>query len=1401
MFTNNNTSLLETVEYTIQTLDNNNGVYTVNKVPSKEGFEFLGWVVSSDDTPRKSFTFGYNELGDKHYYAKWNANVTYTITLENINLDYVTYDGKDYPVEGNNETSITINYDGDDTVEIKEPTRIGHTFNGWYDEDNNPMGKSFTLEAGTIGDKVYSASWKAIKYTITYNGLEGATNHQSNVNEYYITDTPITLYAPSKPHYDFNGWTGTNVVKDQTNGTYYIEKGTTGPVTVEANWLYHEYKITYNDGVNATNKFYTLEDVESGYDVYSYTPNSKTGYIFEGWIKEGETEVSKTIIITINDIGDKTYTAKWTPIPYTITYELNGGEVSGNPKTYTIETATFSLKTPTKEGFEFVGWTGSNGETASKEVTIVQGSTGDLSYTANWITNVTYTITLENINLDYVTYDGKDYPVEGNNETSITINYDGDDTVEIKEPTRIGHTFNGWYDEDNNPMGKSFTLEAGTIGDKVYSASWKAIKYTITYNGLEGATNHQSNVNEYYITDTPITLYAPSKPHYDFGGWKVANNSTVTSIAKGTTGNITLTATWAEKTYSIKYENLLNATFENGETNPTSYKITTKNLSLYNPARVGYDFTGWTSEQLTYDSNTKLFTIKQESYGKEIVIKANWEAITYNITYELGTNGVNNGNNPNSYTIESSFTLQTPTRSGYTFVRWEKDGNAVTGISAGNIGEVTFTAIWTANPYNIEYVLNGGTNAENTPTIYTPDEDTVIPNPTKNGYTFEGWTVKDSLGNEIAELTGKYITIYKDTISKDLTFTANWSDPISYSISYTLNGGTVSGNPTTYTVETASFTLNNPVLAGYDFVGWSGSELSGTDNKNVTIPSGSTGNRSYTAHFEPTNYSITYNLDGGTNNSSNPESYTIEDGDITLLAPTRTGYTFLGWTGSNGNTPTIDVTISSGSVGNKTYTANWQKGSYTITFDSNGSDETFDPISGEYNVEITKPEYYPQLDGKIFDGWYFNDTLFVFDKMPGENITLVARWLDLPEQTYNYLIPAEASFDSTASSIVKSLEQTYKDVTLFYNGATTYDYSDGHAYILTVEIKTNASDTVVMLTGYEIGFLVVAPKATSDYDVVVDTTNKTITIDLKVPNNSSATLFTSVNNYTNSSFNTFVNESETAVISVSDNLYKRSFGIFASGTQTWTFYTDRLGSLLPANSSGDSSIPPDESLLWDDSSSAQENNISFVSKLDSKLSFDVTIYVRQDKDTIDSANLALFNSKAGIACSNGDLKYTVVRGTEYHTIHVQILNTKAPSWTNWFETGGMIALRIGGAGLKTMMVGHSSSVMEQFIASTNKSSVSSAIPSDLYCEINSTGMKKIGYYSSSNTETGDMVTIYNYFSSAIDSLGLGLGYTSNWVDLHNKGGYVIYNCIDHTTGIRYKSDMYYLYFTKNAYSG
>ena len=143
-----------------------------------------------------------------------------------------------------------------------------------------------------------------------------------------------------------------------------------------------------------------------------------------------------------------------------------------------------------------------------------------------------------------------------------------------------------------------------------------------------------------------------------------------------------------------------------------------------------------------------------------------------------------------------------------------------------------------------------------------------------------------------------------------------------YSITYNLDGGSISGQPTSYNIETATFTLPTPTKEGYTFEGWyEASDFSGSAI--TQIDAGSTGNKTFYAKWTPINYTITYNLNGGTL-SGQKTSYNIETATFTLSTPTKSGYEFLGWTGSNGSTPQTNVTISSGSIGNMTYTANWE---------------------------------------------------------------------------------------------------------------------------------------------------------------------------------------------------------------------------------------------------------------------------------------------------------------------------------------------------------------------------------------------------------------------------------------------------------------------------------------------
>ncbi|MCR4853834.1 MAG: InlB B-repeat-containing protein, partial [Prevotella sp.] len=386
--------------------------------------------------------------------------------------------------------------------------------------------------------------------------------------------------------------------------------------------------------------------------------------------------------------------------------------------------------------------------------------------------------------------------------------------------------------------------------------------------------------------------------------------------------------------------------------------------------RTGYTFAGWSTT-----ANGEVAYADQESVQNltttgdaTITLYAQWTPITYNITYNLAGGTVATAN-PTTYTIESeAITLVAPTRTGCTFDGWTGTGlDASTTdvtIAKGSTGDRSYTATWTLIPYAITYNLNGGTNADGNPATYTVETSTfTLDAPTRTGYTFDGWYSNEGC-TEPANTT-----IDKGSTG-DRTFYAKWT-PTTYNITYNLAGGTVAtANPTTYTIESEAITLVAPTRTGYTFDGWTGTGLDASTT-DVTIAKGSTGDRSYTATWTPITYTITYNLNGGTNADGNPATYTIETSTFTLDVPTRTGYTFDGWYSNEGCTEPANKTIEKGSIGDRTFYAKWTPITYIISFDANHEDVegSTASVAATYNEDVMLTANGFTLPGYIFSHW------------------------------------------------------------------------------------------------------------------------------------------------------------------------------------------------------------------------------------------------------------------------------------------------------------------------------------------------------------------------------------------------------------------------------------------------
>ncbi|PKM40942.1 MAG: hypothetical protein CVV04_00330 [Firmicutes bacterium HGW-Firmicutes-9] len=791
----------------------------------------------------------------------FGSNVITFVYSRTYYITYYLIGGTNNPANPTTYTKVTP------TFTLQNPTKLGYTFTGWTPSD-------VTIEKGTTGNLSFTASWELTSYNISYE-LNGGVNHPSNPSTYTYNDPTITLQDPTRAGYNFLNWSPSDKILNNSTGDKTFTASWSAPI---------EYNITYelNGGVNdASNPTsYTI----SSADITLANP-TRDGYTFEGW--------SPTGFIASGSTGDKHFEAVWSDaIEYNISYELNGGvNNASNPASYTIESADITLGDPSRDGYTFEGWTPTG--------FIASGSTGDKSFEASWSEAIVYDITYElngGVN-------------DASNPATYTVE-SGD--ITLADPTRDGYTFLGW-----TPTG---FIASGSTGDKSFEATWSdPIEYNISYE-LNGGVNDAANPATYTIESADITLANPTKAGYNFLGWTPTDN-----IPTGSTGDKSFTAMWSDAIeYNISY--VLGGGVNNGS-NPTTYTVESALITLANPTKAGYTFNGWTPTD----------NIPAGSTGdKEFT--ATWsDANVYNITYELN-GGVNNGSNPSTYTVESGLiTLANPTKTGYNFLGWTPTDN----IPAGSTGDKTFTATW-SDPiaYNITYVLGGGTNDPSNPATYNVTSATItLAAPTRLGYNFLGWSPTDTIA------TGS---------TGDKTFTARWSTAIRYNITYTMNGGINNFlNPSRYTVNSATITLRDPIRIGYDFAGWTPTD---------TIPTGSTGDKAFTATWTPSAYTIHYYLNGGTNDAANPATYTIETPTINLANPTRAGYDFWFWF-------PLD-TIPQGSVGDRYVWAIWKAPTnYSITYNLNGG--TNSPANPSiYNVESSTINLAdPTRTGYTFAGW------------------------------------------------------------------------------------------------------------------------------------------------------------------------------------------------------------------------------------------------------------------------------------------------------------------------------------------------------------------------------------------------------------------------------------------------
>lgn len=661
---------------------------------------------------------------------------------------------------------------------------------------------------------------------------------------------------------------------------------------------------------------------------------AKTGHTFLGWAKSaGATTADYAVGAALTNIGGSgtpadggnyTLYAVWKANEYTITY--NGNKPSGataNPsgvpaagKANHGTNYTVSSTKPTLTGYRFDGWaTSATGAVAYAPGATISNVTANTTLYAKWTQLFT------------VSYNGNG-STSGTAPASATVASGGSHTVASNPFSKTGSVFTGWNTAAN---GSGTAYAAGATISNITSnitlyAQWAA-NPAISFNANTPAgavttvTGVPSNTTVTYNTPYTLPSTTPSVMGYTFAGWKIANAGTTYNAGDKTanlTTSVTFYAQWTERTgFGAVFYDQASGASDGTAYNTQSNLKWTANVTLPTaPAKTGYTFGGWFFQKDSNGSGT----------GTQMT-----SAMTFNNLWNAAK-GAGQAN-------ESTTTIKL-------YAKWtEKDRVTFTlNPNGGSYGSAGTGVTTTAN------ILNGGS--------YTIPN---VTNPTRVGYNFLGWTeTKDSTtatryqaGATFNNLTTSR-TLYALWQAAQVTFTfqpgatdataLKTPNPYTMNANYGSNLNVPAGNTiysrtgfnfdkwsyTNASGAAATVTSGNTPVANFK-ISWSGSSADGTLKGTATL----------TGTWAAFTYTISWNANGGTPNTSTPNAQ--PETALTLPSnPTRAGYTFKKWnTAANGSGTDVvagakvkDVFTLSGVASGATLTiyAQWEENKVQLSF-------------------------------------------------------------------------------------------------------------------------------------------------------------------------------------------------------------------------------------------------------------------------------------------------------------------------------------------------------------------------------------------------------------------------------------------------------------------------------------
>ena len=420
---------------------------------------------------------------------------------------------------------------------------------------------------------------------------------------------------------------------------------------------------------------------------------------------------------------------------------------------------------------------------------------------------------------------------------------------------------------------------------------------TYTFSNIEVRKIVLTENKNYGLTLTTLPDY--SRTGYTFNGWFTAKTGG-TKIATTTPvpgANTTYYAQTKANTYTVKYDGN-GATSGSTASSSHTYNVA-KALTANGFAKTGYTFNGWNTKAdgtgTSYANSASVINLTSTN-GATVTLYAQWKINQYNIDLNYNVDGTTYWSGYQGRIkaglkiggVDKGYVADYGGSSNYG-ISWEIYGLQLDGVNVaytqkGTLGASNLNLL--VYFYTISFKADSATyGSVSASSVIVPKNNTTYSTSDKTFKLSDGRTVTastKSVTGYTSNFTGWSSTT--GTITSATSITAKFSGTlITYTIGYTLNGGTVSGNPTSYNITTNTITLKNPTRTGYTFAGWTGSNGT-TKQTTVTIPKGSTGNKTYTANWTANNYKILFDSNGGTGTMASISTQYGKDTTLTANA-------------------------------------------------------------------------------------------------------------------------------------------------------------------------------------------------------------------------------------------------------------------------------------------------------------------------------------------------------------------------------------------------------------------------------------------------------------------------------------------------------------------------------------